>query len=125
MSAPFWVYIAGPLSGPPGVYLANVSQMSLTSRDLMDVGFCPINPSADMLEGLMYSQPITDAAYKLRSMQLLQLLEGRRAALFVVKDKHRDGSVSVGVAAEIAEAERLGIPVCRHWWELEDLRGDE
>ena len=112
MRLPLYVYVAGPLSGSPGEYLANVAAMSSYCRMLMDAGSCPINPAGDILEGLARETPMPTAQYQLRSMHLLRLLEGRSdAALHVLGWHHRDGIVSAGVAAEVAEAERLGIPV--------------
>ena len=48
-----YVYVAGRLSGDPPTYLANLAEMCAASRRLMDMGLTPINPGADMLEGLM------------------------------------------------------------------------
>lgn len=111
MSKPFYVYVAGPITGWPAAYLANVARMSAYSRQFMDLGLCPINPAGDLLEGLASQAPLSDAAYKRRSMDLLRLLEGRPAALFVIATQHRSGIISSGVTAEIAEAKRLHIPV--------------
>jgi len=44
-------------------------------------------------------------------MELLRLLEGKPAAVFVISTVHRDGRVADGVVDEIGEAERLSIPV--------------
>jgi hypothetical protein len=110
----FYVYIAGPMSGYPAEYLANCARMSAFSRQFMDLGLCPINPAGDLLEGLASQTPLLDEEYKRRSMDLLRLLgalERGRAAVFVISNKHRNGSISSGVADEIAEAEKLGIPV--------------
>lgn len=123
----FYVYIAGPMSGYPAEYLANCARMSAYSRQFMDLGLCPINPAGDLLEGLASQTQMMDAEYKARSMDLLRLLgtlEPGRAAVFVVATKHRNGSVSGGVAAEIAEAKNLGIPVVRSLGELLALRAE-
>ena len=120
-----YVYVAGPLSDMPPQYLANVAAMTAMSRQLIELEFCPINPAADMLEGLMAAAPLTLEQYQRRSMDLLRLLgalERGRAAVFVVASKHRNGSVSGGVAAEIVEAEKLGIPVVHGLVELLALR---
>ena len=107
-----YVYVAGPMSGPPAEYLANVTRLSAYARRLMDAGKCPINPAGDLLEGLAGDVPMTDQQYKRRSMDLLRLLAGREdAAMHVVATQHRDGSESLGVRAEIDECVRLGIPV--------------
>lgn len=107
-----FVYIAAPLSGPPAEYLANVARMSRYARALIDEGRCPINPAADLLEGLMSEKPLTDAQYKERSLDLLGLLAGRHdSAMVVLAQGHRDGSESVGVTSEILLADKLGIPV--------------
>jgi len=107
-----YVFVAAPMSGPPNEYLANCSRMSQYSRSLIDQGVCPINPAADMIEGLMRSKPLTDEQYKLRSMELLRLLEGRLdAQMHVLTTGRRGGQVSSGVADEIVEARRLDIPV--------------
>lgn len=113
---PLYVYVAGPLSGSPGEYLANVSAMTKYARQLIEEGSCPINPAADLLEGLISGRPMPTAQYQLRSMHLLRLLEGRTdAALHVLAMLHRDGTPSAGVLAEVDEAERLGIPIHHVW----------
>jgi len=130
-----YVYVAGPLSDMPPQYLANVAAMTAISRTLIELEFCPINPAADMLEGLMAAAPLTLEQYQRRSMDLLRLLgalqgqsadmlERGRAAVFVVATLHRNGSVSGGVAAEIVEAENLGIPVVHSLGELLALRDE-
>lgn len=108
---PFYVYLAGPMSGYPSEYLANCAALSARSRELIDLELCPINPAGDLLEGIISAVPLAGAAYKRRSMELLRLLEGRPAAVLVLALRHRNGSVSSGVADELREAERLGIPV--------------
>src|ERR1035437_5783070 len=104
-----YVYVAAPMSGNPSEYLANCARMSAVSRQLMDLGMCPINPAGDMLEGLASVTPLSGEAFKRRSMDLLRLLTLQPAAVFVVATQHRDGSNSYGVAAEIVEADKLGI----------------
>jgi hypothetical protein len=112
VSEPFYVYIAGPLSDFPAQYLANVAAISRLSRELMEDGYCPINPAGDALEGLMSDVPLTILQYHVRSMHLLRLLKGhKRAALFVISDRHADGRESSGVAAEIESAEAWEISV--------------
>ena len=121
----YYVYLAGPLSDMPPAYLANVAAMTAMSRKLIELEFCPINPAADALEGLMSLAPLTLEQYQRRSMDLLRLLAASpwtRAAVFVVATLHRNGSVSGGVAAEIVEAEKLGIPVVHGLVELLALR---
>ena len=108
---PFYVYLAGPMSSYPADYLASCARMSTYSRQLMDLEICTINPAGDLLEGLASQIPLTDAQYKRRSLDLLRLLEGKPAAVFVIALKNRSGTISSGVADEIAEATRLGIPV--------------
>jgi hypothetical protein len=109
--APFYVYVASPMTGYPSEYLANCCRMSVYSRQFLDLGLCPINPAGDMLEGLVSQVPLADSEYKRRSLELLQLLEGRRGAVFVIATANRNGAISSGVADEITEAMRLGIPV--------------
>ena len=111
MSAPFYVYVCGPMSGYPSDYLANCARMNAYSRQFLELGMCPINPAGDMMEGLASRVPLADSVYKRRSLELLRLLEGKPAAVFVVALQHRNGSISSGVAEEITEATRLGIPV--------------
>jgi hypothetical protein len=107
-----YVYVAGPLSGYPGDYLANVARMSRYSRQLIEAGDCPINPAADILEGLASARPLTIAQYHARSMDLLRLLAGRDdAEMHVLSLSHRDGVISDGVLDEVGECGRLGIPV--------------
>lgn len=123
MSEPaFYVYIASPMSGYPSEYLANCARMSAVSRQFVDIGMCPINAAGDMLEGLASPTPLTDEAFKRRSMDLLRLLAGKPAAVFVVATLHRNGSVSAGVQAEIVEADKLGVPVVHSLGELLALR---
>lgn len=121
----WYAYVAAPMSGFPGDYLANCARVCHVSRELMDLGFCTINPAADLLEGLASQVPLTDEQYKRRSMDLLRLMEGRPAAVFVIATQHRDGTISSGVAAEIEEAGRLGIPVVYGVGELLALRAGE
>lgn len=117
---PRYVYIAAPMSGPPNEYLASCAQMSRYSRDLIEDGICPINPAADMIEGLMHSEPLSDRQYKERSMELLRLLAGRDdAEVHVLGYLHYNGEPSFGVENEVAEARRLGIAVVdagTGWW---------
>lgn len=123
---PFWVYVAGRLSGDPGLYLANVAEMSRTSRRLMELDFCPINPAADLVEGLMSPEPLPVAAYQRRSLQLLELLSAAaadsRAALLVLSYYHPDGRPSAGVATEVAFCKQHGIPVVDSISALLELR---
>ena len=118
----FYVYIAGPMSGYPSEYLANCAKMCAVSRQFMELGFCTINPAADLLEGLASTAPLTDEQYKRRSMDLLRLLTLQDAAVFVIATLHRNGSVSGGVAAEIKEARHLGIPIVYDIGALRALR---
>jgi hypothetical protein len=112
------------MSGTPSEYLANCSRLSKLSRELMDAGFCPINPAGDALEGLMSDKPMSDLQYKARSMDLLRLLEGKPAAVLIAGTRHRNGTVSAGVMAEVNEADRLGIPVITEPSALLSLRKD-
>ena len=117
----FYCYTAGPLSGDPGEYLANVAWLSSVSRGLMCYGFIPINPAGDMLEGLASEYPLEVRDYQRRSLALLRLLEGRNGCLYVTRLCHRDGRESIGVRAEIEEATRLGIPIAYSLREVERL----
>jgi len=119
-----YVYVAGPLSDMPPAYLANVAAMTAMSRKLIELEFCPVNPAADALEGLMSAAPLTLKQYQRRSMDLLRLLAGKPAAVFVVATLHRNGSVSAGVQAEIVAAKNLGIPVVHSLGELLALRAE-
>ena len=107
-----YVYVAAPMSGNPSEYLANVARMNAYSRHLIDTGHCPINPASDMAEGLASTTPMSDSAYKIRSMNLLRLLFGREdAVMHVLATEHRDGRKSTGVAAEMQEAGSFGLPI--------------
>ena len=106
-----YVYVAGPLSDSPPEYLANVARMSRAARRMTRLGLVPINPAADLVEGLIDQWPLSVEDYQARSMSLLRLLAGRRGCLYVIARVHDDGRESAGVAAEIAEAGRLGIPL--------------
>jgi hypothetical protein len=120
---PFYVYVAGRLSGDPAEYLANLHDMCAMSRQLMEAGYVPVNPGADALEGLMSGEVLPTSHYQSRSMDLLRLLTGHRAAIIVGNMRHRDGSISGGTAREIEEAQRLGIPVVWSREELARVRG--
>ena len=110
-AAPFYVYIICPMTGYPSDYLASCAEMSRYSRQFIELGLCPINPAGDLLEGLISPVPLADSEYKRRSMELLQLLEGKHAAVFVVATRYRDGRISSGAVNELTETYRLGIPV--------------
>jgi len=122
MSETFYVFISGPMSELPSGYLACCSEMSAYARRFMEMGMCPINPAGDLLEGLVSPTPLEASQYRRRSMELLRLLEGKPAAVFVISTVHRDGRVADGVVDEIAEAERLGIPVVYDVETLLDVR---
>lgn len=123
-AATFYVYVAGRLSGDPGEYLANVAALALVSRRLLEAGYCPVNPAADALEGLASLEALPVVCYQRRSLELLRLLAPAvpAAALLVTSTHHRDGRISGGVAGEIAEAERLGIPIVHDIEALNELR---
>jgi len=121
----FYVYVAGRLSGPPPEYLANLHDMCAASRRLMEAGYVPINPGADALEGLMSGEVLPKEHYQRRSLHLLRLLAGKRAALYVVNLQHPDGTPSSGTVREIDEARRLDMPVVWSMEELAQLRGSE
>jgi hypothetical protein len=120
-----YVYIAGRLSGDPPSYLANVHNFCATARELMERGYCPINPAADLLEGIMSSEPLTTALYQQRSLDLLGLLAGRDAWLLVIAAHHPDGRRSMGTAREIEEAGTLGIPVVYTLADLPAVSSDQ
>ena len=109
---PFYVYVAGPLSDDPPQYLANVAVLTRASRELTEAGYTTINPAADLLEGLMSPKAWPLSTYQERSTDLMRLLVGRPGCVYVVLTAHADSRTSAGVAAEIAEANRIGIPVC-------------
>lgn len=122
---PFYVYVAGCLSGMPGEYLANVHRLCARAHELGKMGFCVINPAADIIEGLTCGDAQDVEAYQLRSLNLLRLLQGARAAVFIDSTHRADGSISGGVARERREALELGIPVVTTTRELCDLRGGD
>jgi len=124
-SSAFYVYVANRLSGHPGEYLANLHEMCKVSRLLMDSGYVPLNPGGDMLDGLMSGDVLPVEHYQRRSLDLLRLLGtvvscGGRAAMYVHRAHHRDGTPSGGVHDEIRECERMGVPVV---WSVEELAG--
>jgi hypothetical protein len=109
---PFYVYIAGPLSDSPPQYLANVARMASESRWCMEQGWVPINPAADLLEGLASSRTLTLETYQRRSLELLRLAAlAEHRAIYVTELNHADGRESIGVRAEVEEAIRLDVPV--------------
>jgi hypothetical protein len=122
---PFYVYVVGPLSAPPFEYLAYVHRMSIASRECMDRGFVPINPAGDLLDAVVSGEAIDKTAGQARSMRLLELLVGKRAAVLVTAVTKDDGTPSCGTLAEIERACELGIPVVRSFDELLHLRGSE
>lgn len=123
MREPFYVYLCHPITGLPSEYLANVAAISAFSCELMMNGFCPINPAADLLEGLMSQEPLPIESYHRRAMELLGLLRGQsRAALYVMRRKRLDGSLASGVTEEIEQAIKWAIPVVCTRTELEQMR---
>ena len=122
MREEFYVYVAGPLSDMPPQYLANVARLTELSRELVECGYVTICPAADMLEGMRGNDPWPLARYQDRSLALLRLLAGHRAALYVDRAAHADGRLSGGVAAEVKLADKLGIPVVASRDELRELR---
>lgn len=118
----FYVFVSGPMSEYPSGYLACCSEMSAYSRRFLEMGMCPINPAGDMLEGLVSPVPLDGQRFKRRSMELLSLLEGRHAAVFVISTWHHDGSLATGVIDEAQEARRLDIPVVYDVDELVKVR---
>jgi len=111
MSETFYVFISGPMSELPSGYLACCSEMSAYARRFMEMGMCPINPAGDLLEGLVSPTPLEASQYRRRSMELLRLLAGKPAAVFVISPLHHDDTIAGGVVDEIHEAVMLGIPV--------------
>jgi hypothetical protein len=122
MREPFYIYVAGPLSDYPAQYLANVSRMTLESRLLAEAGYVPINPAADLLEGLLGVSAWPLERYQERSMDLMRLLEHVNGCVYVTSTAHADGRESTGVAGEVAEAKRLGIPVFYSRLQLDSWR---
>jgi hypothetical protein len=122
MKEPFYVYVAGPLSDMPTQYLANVHELCAASRMLMHFECCPINPTADLLEGLASGVAMALEIYQERSLNLLRLLDGKSACVYVTATHHADGRISAGVAAEIAQAVALRIPIVRTLEEVLELR---
>ena len=125
-----YVYVAGPLSAPPSEYLAYVHRMSIACRQLVERRCCPLNPGADLVEGLTHPDVLPVEAYKRRGLETLTLLAYAKAAghpvcvwvLAVTKD---GGQSSSGVLAELALAQELGIPIVESIEEVCALRGTE
>lgn len=110
------VYIAGPLSGPPVEYLANCARMTDAARRLVELGYSPFNPAADLLLGLLRSEALPVAEYKRVSMAAL---ESQDCVLVVGGTPH-----SPGVLAELGRADFIGLPVFTdmgslHAWAVE------
>ena len=98
------VYIAGPLSGGEMRYISNVARMLKVWKLLLESGYAAICPCADMLAGMVCpDHPFDVMAFKRQSMEYL-----RRCDVVYV---YEPDSISPGVADEIDEAHRLGIPV--------------
>jgi len=97
------VYIAGPLSGGETRYMANVARMLRVWKELMQSGYAAICPCADMLAGMVSEYEFDVMAFKRQSMEYL-----RRCDVVYV---YEPANISPGVADEIDEAWRLGIPV--------------
>ena len=97
------VYIAGRLSGCEADYLANVARMLEAWRKLAESGYAPYCPAADLLLGLVSPGGIDVDVYRSLSMEWLRASD----AVFV----SNPDDITPGQEAEIAEAERLGIPV--------------
>jgi len=111
------VYIAGALSGREVEYLANVARMAQVWRKLIEAGYACFCPAADLLLGLVTPAGWPGSVYKEQSMEMLR----RCDVVFVTNP----AEISWGVAAEIAEAERLGIPVAYRVEDLGKARGHE
>ncbi len=126
-SKTLYVYVANRMSGDPAQYLCNVGEMARISAALILRGFCPFNPAGDFLDGIMLEEPIPVELYHERSMHLLRLfaLAKPHAVMLVLHANHRNGERSVGVAGEIEEARKLGIPIVWSVEELCGLRGSE
>jgi len=114
LGPPVYVYVAGPLTGDPGDYLASVAAMAQTCRALWRPSVVPVCPADDLVLGLASAEPLRVADYQERSLALLRLVaRAERRCLYVTGEHHRDGRPSRGVAAEIQLAMALGVPVVR------------
>lgn len=97
------VYIAGRMSGCETDYLANVARMLETWRKLVESGYAPYCPATDLLLGLVSPGGIDVHTYRDLSMEWLRASD----AVFI----SNPDDITPGQEAEIAEAERLDIPV--------------
>ena len=106
------VYIAGRMSGPEVDYLRNCARMLDTYRRLVEAGYAPICPAADLLLGIVSPNGIDVETYKDCSMAYL-----RRADVVFVTNPD---DITPGQQAEIDVAARLGVPVV---YDAADLDG--
>jgi len=119
------VYIAHPLSGPPNEYLYNCGQMDVASVEVAAIGFAPFNPADDMRRGVAASI-LLGLRYNTADYQRVSMAWLEAADVVLVLATHRlDGTPSDGVAAEVARADELHIPVVYSTDELCRLRGSE
>ena len=129
MAVTSYVYVADSLTAPPSEYLAYVHRMSAAARKLVELGFCPLNPAADLVEGLTSPDVLPVECYQRRSLEVLRLLEyaqlaGHFCCLLVLASATDEGRESSGVAAEIALARELDIPVVYSLSDVCAMRGN-
>lgn len=110
------VYVAGPYNANGACnVLANIRNGIAACRTLITWGLAPICPWLDCLYCIV--DDVSEAQLKAVSMELM-----RRADCVYVNPEGEDWCASAGVAAEIAEADRLGIPVFYNWPSLMEWR---
>ena len=105
MSKRMKVYVAGPYSSDNvlGV-LSNIRKGNHVAFELLQMGFAPFSPWLDHLFVMMdHNNDLSVNDFYEYSMEWLRASD----AIFV----QGDWSNSKGTKAEVAEAERLGIPV--------------
>lgn len=99
------VYVAGPYSSDNVIgVLSNIRKGNRVAYELMQLGFAVFSPWLDHLFVFMdFTNDLTVTDFYEHSMEWLKVSD----AVFI----QGDWSNSKGTKAEIAEAEKLGIPV--------------
>jgi hypothetical protein len=100
------VYVAGPLNADACGYITHLHKMFDVALQIHRMGHAPLVPGADFLMGF-FAGDFKYADYMESNMAWLRVAD----CVFVIAQ-------SPGVKKEIAEAEKLGIPV---YYRLEDL----
>jgi hypothetical protein len=99
------VYVAGPFTGAtPWDVACNVRDAETWGLEVARAGGMPLIPHANTS---LFSGQLTEAFWYQGTLELMRRCDG----IFVFERIRIDGQPSPGVAAEIAEARRIGMPL--------------